>query len=50
MVKAEYQYLDLGQPEPKRVDGRLYSYFNGAVVRRDEFHTFRVGLNYKFGG
>ena len=49
-VKAEYQYINLGKNDPlNATTGLLYSSFPGVTVRDDAFHTFRLGLNYKFG-
>jgi len=50
-LKAEYLYVDLGEKD-YRFSGKV---FNGADFNTDyypsdlDFHTFRLGLNYKFG-
>jgi outer membrane immunogenic protein len=46
-VKAEYQYINLGQTDPERSStiGHTYSSIGG-IVRDDAFHTVRAGLNY----
>ena len=51
-IKGEYQYINLGTNDPTGPAG-AYSALGGggfATVRDDEFHTFRIGLNYRFGG
>jgi len=48
-IKGEYQYINLGTNDPTGPFGP-YSAIPGTTVRDDEFHTLRVGLNYRFGG
>ena len=51
-IKGEYQYINLGTNDPTNPAGAASSgIFGGGVatVRDDEFHTLRLGLNYKFG-
>jgi len=51
-IKGEYQYINLGTNDPTNPAGAPYSFVGGggfATVRDDEFHTLRLGLNYKFG-
>jgi outer membrane immunogenic protein len=47
-VKAEYQYVNLGKNDPMTAAGVHLSSFAGTSVHDDAFHTFRIGLNYKF--
>src|SRR5262249_27311559 len=52
-IKGEYQYINLGTNDPTNAAGQPFSNFAGggvATVRDDEYHTFRLGLNYRFGG
>jgi outer membrane immunogenic protein len=51
-IKGEYQYINLGTNDPTNAAGARYSNIGGggfATVRDDEYHTFRLGLNYRFG-
>jgi outer membrane immunogenic protein len=49
-VKVEYQYLNFGKNDPVDVSslglGRLS--FNTGVLKDDDYHTVRVGVNYYF--
>jgi outer membrane immunogenic protein len=54
-IKGEYQYINLGTNDPTNPAGAPYSAAAGLgvgvpTVRDDEYHTFRMGLNYRFGG
>jgi outer membrane immunogenic protein len=52
-IKGEYQYINLGTNDPANAAFGPYSGFGGgglATVRDDEYHTFRLGVNYRFGG
>jgi len=54
-LKGEYQYINLGTNDPTNPAGTPFSAAAGLgvgvpTVRDDEFHTFRMGLNYRFGG
>jgi outer membrane immunogenic protein len=51
-IKGEYQYINLGTNDPTNPAGAHYSNIGGggvATVRNDEYQTFRLGLNYRFG-
>src|SRR5262245_31203276 len=48
-VKAEYQYINLGQNDPKFQSGLSFKRV-GNTVDDDAFHTVRAGINYHFGG
>jgi outer membrane immunogenic protein len=51
-IKGEYQYINLGANDPTSPTGARYSNIFGggnATVRDDDYHTFRLGLNYRFG-
>jgi outer membrane immunogenic protein len=51
-IKGEYQYINLGTNDPTNAAGAPYSTIAGggfATVKDDEFHTLRLGLNYRFG-
>src|SRR5262249_9823017 len=51
-VKGEYQYINLGTNDPTNPAGAPYSAIGGggiATLRDDEYHTLRLGLNYRFG-
>ncbi len=43
-LKAEYQYLNFGEHDPRSLAGAPLSQF--LRVKDDTFHTVRVGLNY----
>jgi outer membrane immunogenic protein len=43
-AKAEWQFIDLGTEDASSPDGRFSTH------PTIEFHTFRVGLNYRFNG
>lgn len=47
-VKAEYQYITLGNHVPTSPAGVALTSFPGVTVHRDAFNTVRLGLNYKF--
>jgi outer membrane immunogenic protein len=42
-VKSEYLYMDFGKHNATNLDG-------DAFTHRNRVHTFKVGLNYRFGG
>jgi outer membrane immunogenic protein len=46
-VKAEYQYLNLGENDPVSAAGVNFKSLPKTTVNDDEFHTVRVGLNYQ---
>jgi len=48
-VKAEYQYINLGQNDPKFQSGLSFKRVSN-TVDDDAFHTVRAGINYHFGG
>jgi outer membrane immunogenic protein len=51
-VKGEYQYINLGTNDPTNPVGLPYSGIGGggnATVHDDEYHSFRLGVNYRFG-
>jgi outer membrane immunogenic protein len=48
-VKAEYQYLNLGKNDPRATSGETFVAYGG-IVRDDDYHTARIGLNYHFQG
>ncbi|MFZ1109096.1 MAG: outer membrane protein [Rhodomicrobium sp.] len=48
-VKAEYQYINLGNNDLIDPFVGSFNSFTG-VSKDDDYHTFRVGLNYRFGG
>ena len=51
-AKVEYQYINLGTVNLNAVEftGGAPSGFSLATSERLDYHTFRFGLNYKFGG
>jgi outer membrane immunogenic protein len=51
-VKAEYQYIDLGQAfiSAREFVGAVPSAFNVSNTTQHDYHTFRVGVNYKLDG
>jgi outer membrane immunogenic protein len=51
-AKVEYQYIDLGRGTLNAVEftGGAPSAFAVSNTTRFDYHTVRVGLNYKFGG
>ena len=52
-LKGEYQYINLGTNDPTNPAGAAFSAVAGVgvpTVRDDEYHTFRMGFNYRFGG
>jgi outer membrane immunogenic protein len=51
-IKGEYQYINLGTNDPTNPAGVPYSGIGGggvATVHDDEYHTVRLGVNYRFG-
>ena len=42
-VKSEYLYMDFGKQQSSNLDGDTFSHKN-------QLHTWKVGLNYKWGG
>ncbi len=48
-VKLEYQYLNFGQNDAVTLGGASYRADTG-VLRDDDYHTVRIGLNYQFHG
>jgi outer membrane immunogenic protein len=48
-LKTEYQFFNLGRNDPVTSTGVRLSSFPGVTVRDDEFHSIRIGLNYRFG-
>jgi len=49
-VKAEYQYINFGKNDPFDVSGNGFGTLssNTGVLQDDDYHTFRVGVNYYF--
>jgi outer membrane immunogenic protein len=48
-IKAEYQYIDLGEDRLTAGAGEKPGVNTATIKVENEFHTFRVGLNYKIG-
>ena len=42
-MKSEYLYMDFGNERSTNLDGDRFEH-------RNQLHTWKVGLNYKWGG